>query len=87
MNSDLFKNINMAELTPPVKELSEKLLSMSKLSYLGTLKADEIAFLVQKSCQFSQTLEKFYTLKKNEEAEEPPKESKISTNESNEITN
>lgn len=73
MNIDyenLLKNINMADLTTPVKELDEKLTQMGKLSFLGSLKADEILFLVEKSRKFAKILESFYNLKKNEEEEQ-----------------
>lgn len=73
----LLKSINMNDLTLQVKELSEKLAQMSKLSYLGTLKSLEISFLIAKTRQFTSTLERFYTLKKNEEDEQ------LKTNEQN----
>jgi hypothetical protein len=63
----------MSELNPQVQELAEKLAQTSKLSYLGDLKAAEILFLVQKSRQFTQILENFYILKKNEEDAEQKK--------------
>ncbi|MCE8169292.1 MAG: hypothetical protein I3273_04175 [Candidatus Moeniiplasma glomeromycotorum] len=83
-NSELLKNINMTDLSSQVQELNWKLTQMSKLSYLGTLKSQEILFLVEKTRKFAKILDNFYTLKKDEEASEEKENTKINNNESNE---